>query len=1214
MRDFVLRKANRAFLDIFWDINDPDSSKRVAAVTKLQNYLSVQRNDLQTYISYALNRLSKGLRSSQVSKDGCLSALISILRNNKNISKEVILTSFGNNVFSYKAHDVKEKLATNMARVTCLYVLTASGRLTELSSEDHKEIVASLKLVLNSEPCLPSMQYVLSQSIPLMNPKFVSLYCDLVSYLWDLAWQTKEPSAEDIIFILSLQNCPEAMKTTKNKHRFEVDDKSMVKRVVNAAMGSLSASKYDKAAELLAEFKASPVFDKLWARLSAPINKAESSISQKLQLLKMALILLSKLQTANQFRAILTPTFLNFLRRQLSSSRLSSHEEVCRLLNALILKLNIATSEEASVLNSNNDARFENAIEFTERASCLFTVIADQMPLFDASAASTAPHLLSSLLNSAFNGLSCDYLFNWARSLQKLFLSVEEDSHFGLTVDKQRLHILDLLRQIVFILNTRPPNSASLEFLCEALDFFLLIANSNAMPLEAAEVAVTPVVSGSALTQLGRCLTSLIRRASLKAEIQEDSQHTRLSKKALETLDYCMKHLIETDLKVCCEHLEAEASDEPLVNGLKVSEKMLLEDSSGSLGQWIGILHAATAIYAVTLHTNPSTPKETSLLDLLADVSEANRRRTQSSIAMETDSDDPKKIPEWSSVLTDAMLTLCVEPWRLLRDVISATFARMVARNELFIQDSFDVPLEVVFGLKKKDVPEGEEEEEQKLVSPLQLILSIADGKSKAAQERITVAGDEDDDDESIIDEDGGEHGHSHDSSDDNDSQEGDNEEETEEDIGGFAELSDVENLPEEAIDGGALAEEESTGSDEDEEFLTNEQMEQQDEALAALFRATRSSKMDAKMRRETVALLKLRSFDFLENLLLYSSDARLFLPTLYTVLQLAVTSSRKANRIQQRGSNDKGGYVPLARIVSTLENLRSRSLASIKTLYQSISHSDNSLLPICLRAIFTVFKNAIPDDKIMKCLQITCEFLQQFKRVDGQNCVEVLVSALEEVLVDFLSKTHPSRTHQQLLTLLIASSPDLAASTKNLILQRLKSSTSSSQSKSPSIYSGTALLFLANSVTSGLAKSSLSSDWTVELARVLIGSFVISSSSQNLMKSKAFSAAVFNSLFTCFKSNRKIFDQLTAEEIIAILTLDKSTVPKAARTNYYRLVQLIHSLRSSSENLSAVLDDLLTKKKQKKAEAKQARREKRKAKAKENAERMKKPRMEVDA
>lgn len=151
---------------------------------------------------------------------------------------------------------------------------------------------------------------------------------------------------------------------------------------------------------------------------------------------------------------------------------------------------------------------------------------------------------------------------------------------------------------------------------------------------------------------------------------------------------------------------------------------------------------------------------------------------------METDSDGSQNKPEWSSVLTDAMLSLCVEPWRLLRDVVSATFGRIVARNELFIQASFDAPLEVVFGLKKKDVPEGEEEEEttEKSVSPLQLILSIADGKSKAAQERIAVAGDEDEY-ESTIDTDVDEHGHYHDSDVGDDLKE-EGKEESENDIG----------------------------------------------------------------------------------------------------------------------------------------------------------------------------------------------------------------------------------------------------------------------------------------------------------------------------------------------------------------------------------------------------------------------------------------------
>lgn len=142
-------------------------------------------------------------------------------------------------------------------------------------------------------------------------------------------------------------------------------------------------------------------------------------------------------------------------------------------------------------------------------------------------------------------------------------------------------------------------------------------------------------------------------------------------------------------------------------------------------------------------------------MELLDDIFQAHRHRALASNAMETD-DEQEDSPEWSSVLTDAMLSLCVEPWRLLRDVVSATFGRMVAGNEIYIQPTFDAPLEVVFGLKKAE----KEEEEMKPVSPLRLILSIADSKSKAAQERIGVAGedDESDDEGDIDDED--EHDH----------------------------------------------------------------------------------------------------------------------------------------------------------------------------------------------------------------------------------------------------------------------------------------------------------------------------------------------------------------------------------------------------------------------------------------------------------------------
>lgn len=69
------------------------------------------------------------------------------------------------------------------------------------------------------------------------------------------------------------------------------------------------------------------------------------------------------------------------------------------------------------------------------------------------------------------------------------------------------------------------------------------------------------------------------------------------------TLDHCIKHLIETDLKVCSENLGTKESENPLVHRLKVAEEMFKEDGSDSVGHWIGILYATTTIYALTLHT-----------------------------------------------------------------------------------------------------------------------------------------------------------------------------------------------------------------------------------------------------------------------------------------------------------------------------------------------------------------------------------------------------------------------------------------------------------------------------------------------------------------------------------------------------------------------------------------------------------------------------------
>ncbi|VDK39085.1 unnamed protein product [Taenia asiatica] len=1187
MREVVLKKGNRGFLDLFWDIASSETDKSDAAIRNLKKHLSVQRNGLRS--------------SSRASKAGFASALTSILQDIEGISTEALFSSLDKNVFSFKAHDAKELVATNLAKIDCLGILHQSGRLGELKREDHKKLVSTLIPLAKVESCLQSMQSVVSQVAPHLDHKVITLYGDLISQIWNTAWKAEEPTASQILFILRLQDHPQVMSVVRNTRKLQTGDKSLIKRIVNAVRACTQASDHEIAAELVAQFISSPIFNKIWARLSMPIDRPEAPISQRLHTLRMALILLSKLQTDEQFKIVVTPTFLAFLRKQLSNAKLSSHEDICRGVDNLLSHFRKQVLEENSILESNDDCRFSSPNESAMCASHLFTTIAGQMPLFDAALAPKAPRLLSSLLDCSSAALSKEYLHEWSQSLQKLFLTAKEDSNATIvTVDRQRLHILELLRSIVFLLISRTNTTASLEFFCDALDFLLLIANSGPVPLEAVEVAITAAVSGASLTQLGRCLALLIRRVPLRAEMKSSSQNTKSCKQTMEVLVNTMRHLVETNTRICSNGLKSGAK---LLERLETA-KVILEgdDDSDVVEQWIGILYATTIIYTVTLHSDPSSPKELSLLSLLDDISEARRHRSLSlntiSNAMDTSQDAPVSIgsdsaPEWSAVLTDTMLSLCVEPWRLLREVVGATFGRIVVRRELYAPPLG--PPEVVFGAGKKEV----DKQTGEVVGPLQLILSIADSRSKAAQERIAVAGEEEDEDDLDGSFDGSSSG----------------EEKEDGEIGewmsGFADLGEEDSSTEAKIEEG------DDGDKEEEEFLSNEQMEEQDEALAAMFRAARSSKMDAKSRKETVTLLKLRSFDFLEYLLLYTSDANLFLPTLYTVIQMAVTSTRRAKHAQnQRPRGNKGDHVPLARIASCLDQLRSRPLFANELLWQSICKSDEALLPTCFKAIFRVFRNAIPDNKLIKCLQTACEFLQ-FKKVADQNPRKVLNMVLEDVLNEFLSKMHPSKAHQLLLTRLITSSPELAELTGRLVIERLKStlqsSTLSSQSNSSCIYAETALLSLANAVTSGLAisKSPSLSDWVLNLSRTLIGSFFMNSSTSTWTQSKALTVAVFECLFTCFKSDKTVLGQLTVEELKAILTSDRATVPKAARPHHSRLTQLIRTLRASSQRLSAVLESLDSQRKLEKAEAKQERRRKRKAKAAADLAKQKKAKLE---
>uniref|UniRef100_A0A5K3F4E8 Myb-binding protein 1A-like protein n=1 Tax=Mesocestoides corti TaxID=53468 RepID=A0A5K3F4E8_MESCO len=974
------------------------------------------------------------------------------------------------------------------------------------------------------------------------------------------------------------------MSIVKNLPKIQIGDKSIIKRVVGAVRSCLQTSDGQTAAELVGHFGESPTFKRLWDRISVPIEKPEMPISQRLQVLRLALSLVPKLQTEAQIKTVVTPNLLLFLRKQLSSQKLASHEDICRCLNRLLQHLKTSQPDELALVGSNNDCRFPTPSIGATQAAQIFTVVASQLPLFDAAVTPKSPQLVSTLLECASTALSDDYLYEWSSQLQKLFLSPKDDSSSTSAVDRTRLHILDLLRQVAFIFIARS-SEAVIDSIEEILAFLLLVANNNAFPLGSAEPAVTAVVASASLTHLGRCLGLMVRGVSLRAEMKDSSLRSKSSKETLRMLLRVMNHLVETDEKVCTN------DGEDLLQCLKTAGQLLataLESTANAdslLSCWISLLHAVTVIYAVTLHSNPPSPKESVLLTLIDDISEAlKHRNSDASVPMETDLDEASNYeaaPEWSSVFTDAMLSLCVEPWRLLREVIAATFGRMVSHRELFAPPLAPEEAFAVGGKPHKQKDEG------KTVSPLQLIISIADNRSNAAQERVVLAGKDDGDDDEDEEEDGND-----DSSDNESESEGEQDESGDEemiDLGaGENDDESVEDIPE------------ATDADD---FLTDEQMDAQDEALAAIFRATQSSKLEARSRKDTIALLKLRSFDFLECIVLYSCDANLFLPSLYTILQLAIASARRNSKHEPKGSRKQSpGCVQLARILATLNQLRARSSASNDLLYKSLSGSDESvaLLSAFLTAVFATFKNAVPDEGLIKCLHIVCEFLQ-FKKVaspeDSRTPSKVVQSVVQDVLTEFLSKPHPSRTHQSLLKRLLSTSPAVAKSAAGLLAERLaKAATSESPE---GIYSQTALLHLANAVTVGLAKQSdVVREWTLPFAKTLVSAYFSGKVSAGWTQSRVLASAVFSALIGCIKADKTVLDELSSTDLTTLLTLERGTLLKSVRPYLSRVTMLIHSLRGSSGHVSKVITELSVVREQMKREAKQERRAKRQQRA----------------
>ncbi|KAL7057020.1 hypothetical protein AAHC03_019083 [Spirometra sp. Aus1] len=399
--------------------------------------------------------------------------------------------------------------------------------------------------------------------------------------------------------------------------------------------------------------------------------------------------------------------------------------------------------------------------------------------------------------------------------------------------------------------------------------------------------------------------------------------------------------------------------------------------------------------------------------------------------------------------------------------------------------------------------------------------------------------------------------------------------------------------------------------------------MMQQDEALAAAFRAARAPKLEAKSRKETLLLLKLRSFDFLESFILYSRDANLFLPALHAVLHFAVVSANRHFR-------STGGQAPTAttalpksdlvsapRIYSCLKELKNRPVEMNEALAASLaSAGGDKVLPAFLRAMFNTCKNCASDKHLIDCLVLVCEFLEFKKTSTSQSAI--VEATLKDILSEFLTRTRPSRTHRLILLRLLSSSPSYAKVAQEVLLDRMDDVLLSSEAhmttgnaettSTKGVFMQTTFLQVATAITTGLAKAQSSTDlvhaWISKLLKGLVKHFYSSPTPCAWTKSQKLSQAVFTSVFECIKADQSSLDDLTEQELNALLSFERTSVHKSVRPLHSRVLQLVHSMKGQNSRVDRVLCEMSSSKQRLKDQRKRERREKRRLRAEQQAAR----------
>ncbi|VDL94316.1 unnamed protein product [Schistocephalus solidus] len=157
-------------------------------------------------------------------------------------------------------------------------------------------------------------------------------------------------------------------------------------------------------------------------------------------------------------------------------------------------------------------------------------------------------------------------------------------------------------------------------------------------------------------------------------------------------------------------------------------------------------------------------------------------------------------------------------------------------------------------------------------------------------------------------------------------------------------------------------------------------------------------------------------------------------------------------------------------------------------------------------------------------------------------------------------------------------------------------------------VFAQTTFLQVATATTAGLAKAQSSTDathlWVSKLLKGLVKHLFSTSTPCAWTKSQKLSQAVFTAVFECIKADQSALDNLTEQELLTLLSFERTNVQKSVRPLHSRILQLVHSVKGQNSHVDRVVREMSSSKQRLKDERKRERREKRRIRAEQQAAR----------